>query len=90
MNSLTRSTSAQLSTRDHLPVLASRSLPGLGLECLPVPPQELPRRANTIYFAVDHHHNQWELVTRSHSLALYWDSAPADLEVELMVVEKAR
>lgn len=83
-------TSAKLSSREHLPVLASRSLPGLGLIYLPVPPQELPRRANTIYFAVDNHNNQWDLVSRSHSLALYWDSAPEDLEVELMVVEKLR
>lgn len=81
-------TVAKLSAREHLPVLASRALPGLGLEYLPVPPQELPRRAHTLYFAIDRHHDQWELVARGHNLALYWDSAPADLEAELMIVER--
>lgn len=81
-------TVAKLSAREHLPVLASRALPGLGLEYLQVPPQELPRRAHTLYFAVDHHHDQWEMVAKGNNIALYWDSAPADLEAELMVVER--
>lgn len=81
-------TAAKLSAREHLPVLASRALPGLVLEYLQVPPQELPRRARTLYFAVDHHHDQWSMVAKGCNIALYWDSAPADLEVELMVLEK--
>jgi type VI secretion system protein ImpJ len=79
---------AKLSTREHLPVLASRALPGLDLEYLHIPPQELPRRARTLYFAVNHHHDQWRMVEKDYNIALYWDSAPADLEVDLMVVEK--
>lgn len=78
----------KLSAKDHLPVLASRSLPGLALESLPVPPQELPRRPDTHYFAINHNSEQWERVARSHSLAMYWNGAPEDLEVELLVVEK--
>ena len=79
---------AKLSSREHLPILIARALPGIGLEHLPVPPQELPRRANSIYFAVDHHSDQWALVQKGHNIALYWDSAPEDMEVELMVVGK--
>jgi type VI secretion system protein ImpJ len=81
-------TVAKLSAREHLPVLASRALPGLFLEYLQVPPQELPRRARTLYFAVDHHNDQWAMVAKGNNIALYWDSAPTDLEAELMVVEK--
>lgn len=77
---------AKLSAREHLPILIARALPGIGLEHLPVPPQELPRRANTIYIAIDHHSDQWNYVTKGNNLALYWDNAPEDLEVELMVV----
>jgi len=80
------STAAKLSTREQLPLLIARALPGIGIEHLPVPPQELPRRANSIYFAIDHHSDQWALVTRGHNLALYWDNAPEDLGAELMVV----
>jgi type VI secretion system protein ImpJ len=79
---------AKLSSREHLPILIARALPGIGLEHLPIPPQELPRRANSIYFAVDHHSDQWDLVQKSHNIALYWDNAPEDMEVELMVVGK--
>ncbi|AJY70153.1 type VI secretion system baseplate subunit TssK [Geobacter sulfurreducens] len=79
---------AKLSARNHLPVLAARALPGIGLSHLPVPPQELPRRADTHYFAVDTAGDQWPLVEREHALALHWTGAPADLEVELMVVAK--
>jgi type VI secretion system protein ImpJ len=80
------STYAKLSSREHLPILIARALPGIGLEHLPVPPQELPRRAHTVYCAVDHHNDQWAQVQKSHNIALYWDNAPDDLEVELMVV----
>lgn len=79
---------AKLSSREHLPILIARALPGIGLEHLPVPPQELPRRANSVYFAVDHHSDQWALVQKGHNIALYWDNAPEDMEVELMVVGK--
>jgi type VI secretion system protein ImpJ len=80
------STAAKLSSREQLPLLIARALPGIGLEHLTVPPQELPRRANSIYFAVDHYNDQWALVSRGHNIALYWDNAPEDMDVELMVV----
>jgi type VI secretion system protein ImpJ len=79
---------AKLSSRENLPILIARALPGIALEHLPVPPQELPRRANTLYFAIDHHSEQWNFVVRGNNIALYWDNAPEDLEVELMVVSK--
>ena len=77
---------AKLSSREHLDTLVSRSLPGIGLQYLQMPPQELPRRSNTIYFAINHHDDQWTAVSRNYCLALYWNGAPADTEIELMVV----
>lgn len=79
-------TLAKLSSREHLPILIARALPGIKLEHLPVPPQELPKRAHSIYFAIDHHGDHWDHVVKGHNIALYWDSAPEDLEAELMVV----
>ncbi len=79
-------TMAKLSSREHLPILIARALPGVGIEHLPVPPQELPRRARSIYFSVNHHTDQWALLQKNNNIALYWDNAPEDLEVELMVV----
>jgi type VI secretion system protein ImpJ len=80
---------AKLSSRERLPLLIARALPGIGLEHLPNPPQELPRRAFCIYFAVDSHSEQWELVQKGNNIALYWDNAPQELEVELMIVTRS-
>jgi len=77
---------AKLSSRESLPILIARALPGIRLEHLPTPPQELPRRAHSIYFQVDHHGDKWDQVEKNQNLALYWDDAPDDLTVELMVV----
>jgi type VI secretion system protein ImpJ len=81
-------TITKLSSREHMPILIARALPGIELEHLPIPPQELPRRANTVYYAIDHHRDQWALVQRGNNIAFYWDSAPEDLEVEFMVVRR--
>lgn len=82
------STVAKLSARERLPILIASALQGVGLEHLPVPPQELPRRANSLYFAIDIHNDQWRLIEKGRNVALYWDSAPEDLQVELMVVSR--
>jgi len=79
-------TVAKLSSRERMPLLIARALPGVELEHLQVPPQELPRRALSLYFAVDSHSDQWALIEKGNNIALYWDNAPEDLEVELMLV----
>jgi len=82
-------TVAKLGARESLPILIARALPGVRLEHLDLPPQELPRRARSIYFQVDHHSDQWSYVERGNNIALYWDDAPEDLKVELMVVGRS-
>ncbi len=77
---------AKISSREYLPILIARALPGIRLEYLQVTPQELPRRANTLYFQIDHHGEQWQQVQKGNNLALYWDSAPEDFKAELMIV----
>jgi type VI secretion system protein ImpJ len=82
-------TIVKMSAREHLPILIARSLPGIKIEHLSVPPQELPRRAQSLYFALDSHSDLWAFVEKGRNLALYWDSAPEDLEAELMVVGRS-
>ncbi len=79
---------AKLSARESMPILIAQSLPGVKLEHLDTPPQELPRKAGSTYFRVDHHGKQWEPVKTGNNMALYWDAAPEDLKAELMVVRR--
>jgi len=81
-------TLAKLSSRERLPLLIAQALPGIGLEHLPDPPRELPRGAGTVFFSIDHRCEQWELVQKWNNIALCWDHAPADLEVEIMIVAR--
>lgn len=80
---------AKLGSRENLPLLIVRALPGATLRYLERPPQELPRRPGALYFQIDHHHDQWSFVSAGRNVALYWDSAPEDLKVELMVVGRS-
>jgi len=80
---------AKASSRENLPILIARALPGLDIEHLQVPPQELPRRTKSIYFSLQHHGQQWTHVQEARNLALYWDDAPEDLNIELMIVGRS-
>jgi len=77
---------AKLGSRESLPLLIARALPGVTLEHLPIPPQELPRRSHCLYFQVNHHSDQWANVRSSNNIGLYWDNAPDDFKAELMIV----
>ncbi len=79
---------AKLSARESLPILIAQSLPGVTLNFLEAPPQELPRRTGSIYFQIDHHGKQWDHVKNGNNIALYWDMAPDDLKIELMIVRR--
>jgi type VI secretion system protein ImpJ len=79
----------KLGARESLPILIARALPGVGMQHLAVPPQELPRRSHSLYFQIDHHADQWSPVKKGHNIALYWDDAPEDLQVEMMVVGRS-
>jgi type VI secretion system protein ImpJ len=79
----------KLGARESLPILIARALPGAGMEHLAVPPQELPRRSHSLYFQIDHHSDQWVPVEKGRNIALYWDDAPEDLQIEMMVVGRS-
>ncbi len=79
----------KLGARESLPILIARALPGVGMEQLTVPPQELPRRSHSLYFQIDHHSDQWVPVEKGRNIALYWDDAPEDLQIEMMVVGRS-
>ena len=82
-------TIAKLGSRESLPILIARSLSGIKMTALETVPQSLPRKAGALYFQIDHHDDQWSKVIQGHNLALYWDAAPEDLKIELMIVARS-
>lgn len=77
---------AKLGSRESLPLLIARALPGVKVKHLETPPQELPRRPGSLYFQIDNHSELWQQVKNSNQLAIFWDEAPQNLKAELMVV----
>ncbi|MCI5208879.1 MAG: type VI secretion system baseplate subunit TssK, partial [Candidatus Electrothrix sp. ATG2] len=77
---------AKIGSRESLPLLIARALPGVKVHHLDTAPQELPRRAGSYYFQIDHHSDLWQQVQRGNQLAIFWDTAPEDVKIELMVV----
>ena len=79
---------AKLGAKETLPILIAQSLPGVRMDHLETIPQELPKRSDCVYFQLDNNGEQWSQVQARNNLALYWDMAPDDLAVELMVVRR--
>ncbi len=80
---------AKLGAREDLQNIVSRALPGIDLEHQSIPPQELPRRSHTHYFLINSKSHYWDSVIKNRNIAFYWNNAPGDLELELMVVGRS-
>ena len=80
---------AKLSARENLDILITRSLPGLELAHMPVPPPGLPQVSTTVYFKVDTSSPQWNDVRRLGNIALAWDNAPEDMAAEIIVLRRS-
>ncbi|MBE0617853.1 MAG: type VI secretion system baseplate subunit TssK, partial [Proteobacteria bacterium] len=79
-------TIAKLSSREYLPLLIARALPAVSLQELPTPPNELPRRTGSLYFSVEPHGPAWDAVRENCNAAIYFETLPGEIEVELMVI----
>ncbi|HTP87859.1 MAG TPA: type VI secretion system baseplate subunit TssK [Bryobacteraceae bacterium] len=76
----------KICSREFLPKLVSRALPGLRLSHMPVPPPAVSPRLETQYFAVDKAGPCWEHMVTTRQLSIYVPGELPEPEVELMVV----
>ncbi|MEW5724658.1 MAG: type VI secretion system baseplate subunit TssK [Thermodesulfobacteriota bacterium] len=76
----------KLSAKRHLSTLLARAVPGIPLEYYPTPPPGLPRRPNTYYFRIDHASPLWPDVVAAQNVSLFWDTAPGDVVVEILIL----
>ena len=65
-----------VASQERVDDLIGRSLPGLPLRHLAVPPPAIPRSQNTYYFQLDKMGSHWEAIRESRSLAM---QIPGDL-----------
>ena len=65
--------------------MISRALPGLPVKHRLVPPPGMPKRAGSYYFRIDSKHHLWEEIKRSGDISLFWDNAPEDTSIEIVI-----
>ena len=65
--------------------LVARALPGVPFRHRLAPPPGLPKRSEASYFKLDHNNRQWLGVRNARSICLFWDEAPEDAVVELVI-----
>ncbi|MDR1312457.1 MAG: type VI secretion system baseplate subunit TssK [Deltaproteobacteria bacterium] len=64
--------------------LISYNLPGVTLTPLREAPVGLPKRADTVYFAVRQKDHVWEEAVKAGRIQLFWDGAPERAELALV------
>lgn len=78
-------TAAKIGGPGEIENLVGRALPGIPYRHRLAPPPGLPRRGDSSYFKLDHNSRQWLGVRNSRSLAVFWDEAPEDALIELVI-----
>lgn len=76
----------KLCSKEFVPQLVKRALPGMTLTHLPVPPSTIPTKIDFQYFSVNRAGPCWDHIVQKRQVGLY---VPGDLpnpEVELLVV----
>jgi type VI secretion system protein ImpJ len=73
-------------SREEMEALRQRALPGLPVRYLETPPTELPRRAQSSYFELDHRTNLWNRIEQRQNIAVFCQLSPDKTEMQLMVL----
>lgn len=77
--------SAKIGGPEDIPHLVARALPGVPCRHRLAPPPGLPRRSDSSYFKLDHNNRQWLGVRNARTICVYWDEAPEDAVLELVI-----
>ena len=79
----------KLCSKDFVPQLVKRALPGMALTHLPVPPSAIPVKADYQYFSVSRSGPCWDHIVQTRQLGLYVPGDLPDPAVELLVILEA-
>jgi type VI secretion system protein ImpJ len=75
----------KLGTKENINSMISRALPGVPLRHRLVPPPGMPKRSGLHYFRIDSKHHLFEEIKRSGDISLFWDNAPEDASIEIVI-----
>ncbi|MCP3941805.1 MAG: type VI secretion system baseplate subunit TssK [Desulfobacteraceae bacterium] len=78
----------KVGTKENIAGMVSRALPGVPIKYRIVPPPGMPKRSDTYYFRLDSKHALWEEIKRIGDIALFWDDAPDDVSIELVISQR--
>jgi type VI secretion system protein ImpJ len=76
----------KLCSKQFVPQLVKRALPGLALTHLPVPPSAIPVRADCQYFSVSRTGPCWDHIVQTREIGLYVPGDLPDPSLELLVI----
>lgn len=79
----------KLCSKQFVPELVKRALPGMPLTHLPVPPSSIPARADYQYFGVSRTGPCWDHIVQSRQVGLYVPGDLSDPAVELLAILEA-
>lgn len=77
---------AKLCSREFVPRLVQRALPGMALTHLPVPPAAISARVDMQYFSVSRGGPCWDHIVKTREVGLYVPAEIPQPELELQVV----
>jgi type VI secretion system protein ImpJ len=78
----------KICSREEMEALRKQALPGLRIDYLETPPEELPRRALCSYFTIDHRARLWRTIEQRQNIAVYCELSPQDTEMQLLVISE--
>ena len=75
----------KIGTKDNIGSMISRALPGVPVRHRLVPPPGMPKRAGLHYFRIDSKHHLFEEIKRAGDITLFWNNAPEDASIEIVI-----
>ncbi|MGA2434313.1 MAG: type VI secretion system baseplate subunit TssK [Bryobacteraceae bacterium] len=79
----------KICSKEGVPKIVQRALPGLALTHVPVPPAALSPRLETQYFSVNRSGPCWEHIVKTREVGVYIPGELPQPEIELLVVLEA-
>jgi type VI secretion system protein ImpJ len=76
----------KICSKEFVPRLVQRALPGLGLNQIPIPPAAISPRLETQYFAVNRAGPCWDHIVLTRQVGVYVPGEIPQPEIELLVV----